>query len=350
MAIAVSKITLGIDVSKDELVVFNWDTEERATLENQPADIKAWLKSMYGPVRIAVEPTSSYHLELVEQAHGLGFEIYLINPRQLVYYRKAVGERNKTDQADAWLLARYLAHESDSLRPFKPQCGKAQRIWTLIKRRGVAVAARQKIQQSFRGTRLSIKALVTEIQKLIDRIDWRIQRLIWQLAWQADYQRCLSIPGIGPANAAALTAVFHRAALPAVMPMSPSSAWTSDCANPASSKASENSPSAVKRKSGDYCFVLPKPHDRTRRSTTTCSNNSKKGSAKSLPKSFSPGSSPESLSLCWPTNNHSKNRWPPIDSRHRISHKIFQTLASCLWERLYVLDVLMSRQNRRERF
>ena len=212
MAIAVSKITLGIDVSKDQLVVFDWHTEERTTLENQPAAIKAWLKSMYGPVRIAVEPTSSYHLELVEQAHTLGFEIFLINPRQLVHYRKAVGERNKTDQADAWLLARYLDRECASLRPFKPQCAKAQRLWALIKRRGVAVSARQKIQQSFRGTRIPTKALVTEIQKLIHRIDQHIQALIRQLAWQTDYQRCLSIPGIGPVNAAALTAVFHRGA------------------------------------------------------------------------------------------------------------------------------------------
>lgn len=212
MAIAVSKITLGVDVSKDQLVVFDWHTEERTTLENQPADIKVWLKSMYGPVRIAVEPTSSYHLELVEQAHTLGFEIYLINPRQLVHYRKAVGERNKTDQADAWLLARYLDRECASLRPFKPQCAKAQRLWALIKRRGVAVSARQKIQQSFRGTRIPTKALVTEIQKLIHRIDQHIQALIRQLAWQSDYQRCLSIPGIGPVNAAALTAVFHRGA------------------------------------------------------------------------------------------------------------------------------------------
>jgi len=212
MAIAVSEITLGIDVSKDELVIFNWDTEELVTLQNQAADIKAWFKSLYGPLRIAIEPTSSYHLEFVEQAHALGFAVYLINPRQLVHYRKAVGERNKTDQTDAWLLARYLAHECASLRQFKPQCAKAQRLWALIKRHGVAVRVRQKIQQSFKDTRISTKALVTEIQKLIDRIDRHIQLLIRQLGWQHDYQRCLSIPGIGPANAAALTTVFHRGA------------------------------------------------------------------------------------------------------------------------------------------
>ena len=212
MAIAVSKITLGIDVSKDELVIFDWDSGELTTLENQDSTIKGWLRTLYGPVRIAIEPTSSYHLELVEQAHALGYEVYLVNPRQLAHYRQAVGERNKTDPSDAWLLARYLAHEWASLRPFKPQCAKAQRLWTLIKRRGVAVGARQKIQQSFRGTRISIKALVTEIQKLIDRIERHIQILIRELGWSDDYRRCLSMPGIGPANAAALTAVFHRGA------------------------------------------------------------------------------------------------------------------------------------------
>ncbi len=212
MAKAVSEITLGIDVSKDELVICHWDTGHFTRLINQPAEIQAWLGTLYGPVRIAIEPTSSYHLELVEQAHARGLTVYLINPRQLVHYRKAVNVRNKTDPADAWLLARFLAHESGSLRPFKPQCAKARRLWALIKRRGVAVRARQKLQQSFRELELPAKALFTEFRKVIARIDQQIQALIRELGWWADYQHCLSIPGIGPVNAAALTTVFHRGA------------------------------------------------------------------------------------------------------------------------------------------
>lgn len=210
MAKAVSEITLGIDVSKEELVICDWDTERLTRLLNETAEIKAWLGSLYGPVRIAIEPTSSYHLELVEQAHALGLTVYLINPRQLVHYRQAVGERNKTDPADAWLLARYLARESDSLRPFRPPCAKAQRLWALIKRRGVVVGARQKLQQSFRGIKLPAKALFREIQAVIERIDLQIRTLIRELGWQADYRYALTIPGVGPLNAAALTTVFHR--------------------------------------------------------------------------------------------------------------------------------------------
>ncbi|MCH8117083.1 MAG: transposase [Proteobacteria bacterium] len=212
MAIAVSEITLGIDVSKDELVICDWDTEQLTRLKNEAATIKAWLGTLYGPVRVAIEPTSHYHLEFTEQAHALGITVYLINPRQLVHYRKAVGERNKTDPADARLLARYLARESDSLRSFTPPCAKAQRLWALIKRRGVAVMARQKLQQSFRDIKLPAKALFRELQTVIARIDQQIQALIRELGWWADYQRCHSIPGIGPVNAAALVAVYHRGA------------------------------------------------------------------------------------------------------------------------------------------
>ena len=212
MSKLVTQSTFGIDVAKDELVICEWATETISTLENQAGAVKAWLGSLYGPVRIAVEPTSNYHLEVVEQAHALGVEVYLINPRQLVHYRLAVNERNKTDPADAWLLARYLVREAGSLRLFKPQCAKAQRLWALLKRRATVVKARNQIDQSFRETKLSIKALLSEIQRLLARIDKQLLALIRTLGWWPDYQRCLSIPGIGPLNAAALISTFHRGA------------------------------------------------------------------------------------------------------------------------------------------
>jgi len=206
----VTHITLGIDVSKDELVICDWDTEALTTLPNQCGRIKDWLKSLYGPVRIAIEPTSSYHLEVLEQAYARGLEVYLVNPRQLVHYREAVNVRNKTDPQDAWLLARYLAHESTSLRPCKPPCAKAQQLWALLKRRAAVVKARTQLQQSFSETKLSTQALFSEFKRLLDRIDQRMQALVRSLGWWTDYQRCLSIPGIGPLNAAALVAAFHR--------------------------------------------------------------------------------------------------------------------------------------------
>ena len=171
----VSKITLGIDVAKDACVVYDWHKAQCLTLPNQKSALTAWLHSLASPVQIAVEPTSHYHLAVVEAAMALGFEVYLINPRQLAHYREAVNVRNKTDPTDAWLLARYLLHEGNQLRPYQPQCPQAQHVWALLKRRAVVVASRKQLQQSFSEISLSARALFTQFQRLLARIDLRIQ-------------------------------------------------------------------------------------------------------------------------------------------------------------------------------
>ena len=212
MAKFVEKITLGIDVAKDEHVIYNWQTGEIIKLANERSVIKAWLKTFHGPVQIAIEPTSHYHLVMIEEAHALGYEVYLINPRQLVHYRQAVNVRNKTDALDAWLLARYLEHEGSQLRLFKPQDPRAQRLWQLILRRSTVVKSRQQLRQSLADVQLPIKALLTQFQQLLDRIDRQVIVLIKELNWWSDYLYCLSMPGIGSGNASALVAAYHRGA------------------------------------------------------------------------------------------------------------------------------------------
>ena len=212
MAKLVSKITLGIDVAKDHLVIHCWNTGEQLTIDNHLSTIRSWLKALHGPVRIALEPTSHYHLTMVEEASKQGCEVFLVNARQLAHYRYAVNLRNKTDLEDAGLLARYLEHEARQLRPFQPRDRKAQQLWCLITRRATVVQSQQRLQQSMREVRFSIQALVTQFQQLLIRLDRQIQQLIHELGWWSDYQRCLSVPGIGPANAAALVATYHRGA------------------------------------------------------------------------------------------------------------------------------------------
>jgi transposase len=208
----VSKITLGVDVAKDHLIIYIWSTQQLIELLNEPQAIEAWLKSLTGHVRIAIEPTSHYHLAVVEAAVALGHEVYLVNPRQLVHYRQAVNVRNKTDPQDAWLLARYLEHEAAQLRRFEPQDRQAQCLWALLNRRATVVSSRQQLQQSFAELSFSVKALISEFNQLLQRLDRRIQSLIQTLGWWRDYEICCSVPGIGPCNAAALVATYHRGA------------------------------------------------------------------------------------------------------------------------------------------
>jgi transposase len=208
----VEEITLGVDIAKVDCAVHVWESDERLEVPNQRKAIADYLDSLQGPVRIALEPTSNYHQLWVELAVARGFKVYLVNPRQLAHYREAVNQRNKTDPDDAWLLARFLSYEVQQLRPYQPQDARAQHLWSLLKRRAKVVEARKQLQQSFREIQLSAQALLTQFQCLLKRIDQRILRAIQDLGWNDDYQRCRSIPGIGPLNAAALVAAYHRGA------------------------------------------------------------------------------------------------------------------------------------------
>jgi transposase len=207
----VTQITLGIDVAKDQLVVRNWaDPERRITVENDPRAIRAWLRRFHGPVRIALEPTSTYHLACVDEAFKLGIEVYLVGPRQLAHYREAVGQRPKTDPDDAYLLARYLAHEGHQLRRYQPRSRQEQQLWTLLKRRGALVQIRQQLEQSLTTAKVPAKGLFRELAGVIERLERRLKELVRALGWWADYQRCRSIPGVGAVNAIALTGAYHR--------------------------------------------------------------------------------------------------------------------------------------------
>mgnify|MGYP001818183788 CR=1 FL=1 len=208
----IAQITVGIDVSKDTLAIHCWEQDHFLELDNEPADIQQWLKSLSDLVRIAIEPTSHYHLNLVLAALDQGHTVYLVNPRQLAHYREAINLRHKTDPHDAWLLARYLVNEHDSLEPYQPQSPQAQQLWGLLHRRALVVKSRQQLQQSLAQEALSVKALMSEFKQVLQRIDHRIQKLIMSLGWQQHYRNCCSVPGIGPLSAVALVAAYHRGA------------------------------------------------------------------------------------------------------------------------------------------
>lgn len=210
MAKPTCEITLGVDVAKHELVSYCWQSGQYQRLANEPDAICDWLESLPHSAELAVEPTSSYHLEIVQAALARGHTVYAINPRQLAHYRESVNLRHKSDPDDAWLLARFLDRERDDLRPLTAPDAKARALWACLKRRAMLVKTRQSLRQSFEGIDLACQALLTEIRKVLFRIERHILRLVRELGWDNDYQRCLSIPGIGPCNAAALVCAYHR--------------------------------------------------------------------------------------------------------------------------------------------
>lgn len=204
---------VGIDVSKDRLDLYDWDSKCPDSIANDIDAIDRWLDGFSLPVCFAIEPTNQFHIALADRAHARGHAVYLVDPHRLSHYRCGVGQRVKADPQDAQLLARYLAREGDDLAPWKPLSQGQQRFWRLLRRRATVVRARIQLQQSLSG----LKTLNSEVDALLERFKTLIRKMerallseAKELGWDRDLDRCQAIPGIGPLSALALTAIFHQ--------------------------------------------------------------------------------------------------------------------------------------------
>ena len=160
MAQRVRENIVGVDVSKDKLDVFEWETNQSYSIPNEFEAIAQWLKRWAVPIRLAIEPTNRYHQTVAEAAHTLGHQVCMIDPYRLVHYREGVGQRLKADRQDAKLLARYLSREDGEIRRWVPITQAEQRFWRLLKRRATLVRARTQLQQSLTDLQKTAKTWV----------------------------------------------------------------------------------------------------------------------------------------------------------------------------------------------
>lgn len=111
-------IYLGIDVSKFKHNCYlanddNFDKGCHFEIKNSKEGFEYLLKKLSefdkDKIRIGLESTGHYHLNLSRFILDLNFNIHFFNPYQTSLYRKADSFRNtKTDKVDAFFIAKLL--------------------------------------------------------------------------------------------------------------------------------------------------------------------------------------------------------------------------------------------------
>ena len=102
----------GIDVGAEELVLVvrkNATSMKAQKFANTPADrarLVAKLAKLAG-LRVCLEATGVYHLELAVALHDAGVQLNVVNPKAAHNFAKALMKRSKTDAIDADTLAQY---------------------------------------------------------------------------------------------------------------------------------------------------------------------------------------------------------------------------------------------------
>jgi transposase len=208
-------LNVGVDVGKDTVTAAcAAGTFAPKVIANRRADLRAWLKTLPVGSRLAVEATGGYHVWLVDLAHGLGFSVYVLNPKDTRYYAKGLGRRGKTDRVDAEVIARFLAKEHAELHPYLPPTPEQRQLDQLLRRHARVVALRGALRAT--GADLPVgqtdlKAVLDRLETLIQRLDDHRDRLIAACPQrQQAHTRMQTIVSVGPVVGAGLAQALER--------------------------------------------------------------------------------------------------------------------------------------------
>ena len=204
----VETVVAGVDVGKAELHACV-EGEER-TVANAPAGFRALRKwfSKRGVARAILEPTGRYRRRLRPSLATAGFEAVVADPLRSRRFAEALGALAKTDRIDAAMLARFGA-AMPQLEAVAPREGVEEALEDLLASRSALVETCSRMELTASQMNDVAAAPLREVQasakQRIARLDRSIAALVQSDEdWARRYAILLSIPGIGPVNAAML--------------------------------------------------------------------------------------------------------------------------------------------------
>ena len=197
-------VVVGIDVAKAHLdvAVRPQSAPRRGSNDAEGiAELVTWLRTL-GPQVIVVEATGGYEAPLVAAVGLAGLPIAVVNPRQVRDFARATGQRAKTDQLDAQVLA----HFAEALRPVPRPLpdAQAQELAALVARRRQIVARRTAEQNRLGAARVAhvqarIQAHLTWLETELAAVDEELRRLLRASPlWRERDDLLRGVPGIGP--------------------------------------------------------------------------------------------------------------------------------------------------------
>lgn len=209
-------IVYGVDVAKAELIIAGPDAT-CVKVANSASEIGRWLGGISAGSFVGVESTGTMHRLLAQLAHRSGITVFVLNPRDIHHYARALGSRGKTDRNDAAVIARYVAAEHSNLRPYEPASELQERIDLLLRKRASVVRHRDALRKTLRelpGLSEAATRAMRSLAELLACIDDQLEELV--RTDQVLVQRSAllrTMPGIGPLTSVSLANLLERVKL-----------------------------------------------------------------------------------------------------------------------------------------
>jgi transposase len=161
------------------------------------------------PALVVLEATGAYHRPLLAALLGAGLPTTLANPAQVAAFRQARRGREKTDRADARLLARFGQVHGDELRRATAADPQQARLRELVAYRDGGGAERTRLRNRRHANTFGGDAWVAdrlardlaEVEARLRDVETEIDRVLDELPEAAVL---LAVPGVGRRVAAAV--------------------------------------------------------------------------------------------------------------------------------------------------
>lgn len=203
------KPIIGIDVSKDNLEVFNDVSFNRVVCPNKTRDLDRLAKDLkkVAPELIVMEATGGYETQAAIAFSRAGLPYAIVFPRRVRQLAHGVGLIAKNDQVDARVIAYY--GRVGGIQPKPLESNELRELEALTTRRSQVVQMRQMEENRLDTTnpsmRKEIKEHITWLSRRIDKLNKEIDRRIeLSEAWNEKRKLLMSVPGVGPVLASTL--------------------------------------------------------------------------------------------------------------------------------------------------
>jgi transposase len=176
----------------------------------------AWLQQHGAtPGVIALEATGSYSQGLAQAAHQAGFTVLVFNPRRVLEFARASGRRNKTDRADAEVIARFVLSQPEDLPTWQPLPPAQAQLRELLRRQAdleqTLAAEQHRLEVAEPIVRPSLQRAVRWLEAELGRLEKTVvAHLQRQAALAQDVERLQAIGGCGQKTARLLAAEIPR--------------------------------------------------------------------------------------------------------------------------------------------